>query len=161
MTLHGEMVFPKLSRFDRNQEPCSLALPLPAGALSNPENFSIWDGDQALPCQTTVTSRWPDKSVRWLYVDFLANLPGLREKRLSWRLEPSKPPREGSAAVAVVDGAVRLESGVATLHLSSPGDILELRTGLVADGASERLLGDCHHPFWEDDSGAVWKAVLA
>ncbi|MGI6355361.1 MAG: beta-L-arabinofuranosidase domain-containing protein [Lentisphaeria bacterium] len=160
MTLHGEMVFPKLSRFDRNQEPCSLALPLPAGALSNPENFSIWDGDRALPCQTTVTSRWPDQSVRWLYVDFLANLPGLKEKRLSWRLEPSKPPREGSAAVVVVDGAVRLESGVATLHLSSPGDILELRTGLVADGASERLLGDCHHPFWEDDSGTVWKAVL-
>ena len=59
-------------------------------------------------------------------------------------------------------GRWRCASGERRCNLASqfPGDILELRTGLVADGASERLLGDCHHPFWEDDSGTVWKAVL-
>lgn len=163
MIPHGEMVFPRLSRFDRQQEPCSLALPLRAGVLSSSEAFSIWDGDQALLCQATVTSRWPDQSVRWLYVDFLANLPGLKEKRLSWRLEPSEPSREGKALATVdvaADGSGCVHSGAAILRLSPPGGVLELRTGLVADGASERLLGDCHRPSWEDDSGTVWKAVL-
>ena len=122
-------------------------------------DFSIWDGDRALPCQTTVTSRWPDQVGALAFM--LIFWPTLRlEGKACLGAGTIKPPREGSAAVVVVDGAVRLESGVATLHLSSPGDILELRTGLVADGASERLLGDCHHPFWEDDSGTVWKAVL-
>ena len=162
MTHHGELTFPRLSRFDRIQEPCSLALPLPQGVLGSPDLFSIWDGDQSLPCQAMATSRWPDQSVRWLYADFQVDLPGLKDKRLTWRLAPSAAfpgDRACAAASVAADGAACLESGVAALRLSPPGGILELQTSLVAAG-EEQPFGDRHRPSWQDDSGTAWKAVL-
>ena len=53
-------------------------VPMPMGELTNLSNLRLRDsGGRDLPFQMTVLSEWPDKSVRWLRVNFEATLaPG-------------------------------------------------------------------------------------
>lgn len=74
--------FDKLYRYDRESEPCGIAIPVKAGTLWNAEGVQIRDGEKLLPSQTKITSRHQDGSVRYLFVRFQADLPGNASKEL-------------------------------------------------------------------------------
>ncbi|MEA3401111.1 MAG: hypothetical protein U9R79_07705, partial [Armatimonadota bacterium] len=57
-------------------EPVTTGVPFPEGALESGENVRLLDEAGAeLPLQVTVTGEYPDGSVRWLLLDFQADLP--------------------------------------------------------------------------------------
>ncbi len=115
MRLH----FEKLSRFDRAAEPCSVAVPFPCGMLGDASRFVVHDGGRPIPTQCRVTAMWPDGSVKWLLVHFLADLPGNEEKDFEcrWGQEPPPVPAEPVAAetsgaeVVVRTGDLRVSLG--------------------------------------------------
>lgn len=71
-----ELKFEKLYKGARASEPCTVAIPLQQGALKDVQGVTITDGKRPVPTQARATSRWKDGSVRWMLVDFLADLPG-------------------------------------------------------------------------------------
>jgi hypothetical protein len=59
---------------DRKAEPLTLGVPFPEGALEDTYRVRLTRNGNMIPCQREVTSRWPDGSVRWLLLDFLADV---------------------------------------------------------------------------------------
>ena len=71
-----ELYFPKLYRYDRVREHCSVAVPFAAGKLRSADSVKVFQGGKQTPVQTKVTARYQDGSIRYLFVRFLADLPG-------------------------------------------------------------------------------------
>ncbi len=70
------ITFEKIYLKERLLEPCSIAVPIAKGRLRNLEDIVVAkDGIETLS-QTKVTSYWEDGSIRFLFVRFLADLPG-------------------------------------------------------------------------------------
>src|SRR5438552_13202405 len=60
----------------RHAWPASASVPLPRGRVQSPDK--LWlaaPGGRAAPLQARALERWPDGSVRWLLLDFLAAGP--------------------------------------------------------------------------------------
>ena len=66
--------------------PVAGSVPFPPGTLTSPHRVRLLDGagNERL-VQAETVSRWPDGSVRWLMLDFIADLPG--DLRAGFRLE--------------------------------------------------------------------------
>ncbi len=79
-----KIYFDKLYKDDRNKELCGICVPLKKGTLDKDDisTVAILDGETAIPVQSEITSLWDDGSVRYLYVHFLADLPGNAKKEL-------------------------------------------------------------------------------
>ena len=60
----SQIRFDKLSMYDRDGEPVSLAVPFAKGQLQDLEAFGIVNGE-AIAVQKAVTSTWEDGSVKW------------------------------------------------------------------------------------------------
>lgn len=71
-----DIFFDKLYRYDRVQEPCYIGIPVKEGELTDISKVAVYQGEKVLPVQTKVTSRHKDGSVRFLFVRFMADLPG-------------------------------------------------------------------------------------
>lgn len=52
--------------------PVAAGLPLPPGWLRDPERVRVTEAGRPLPTQTSARALWPDGSVRWLGLDWLA-----------------------------------------------------------------------------------------
>lgn len=84
-----DIFFDKLYRYDRLQEPVGVALPFAKGKLSTLDNISIVQDGKALMIQPKVTSRHNDGSIRYAYVDFLADLPANKGAKAELLLDGS------------------------------------------------------------------------
>ena len=93
------LYFEKLSQFDRQAEPVTVAIPFARGKLTDPLHLLIYDGDRALPAQRRVLATWQEGSVKWLLVHFQPDLPGNRDKTL--RFEVSSHPTDIQPDVTV------------------------------------------------------------
>lgn len=148
--------FEKLAAFDRFQEPCSAAVPFARGEVREPFGISVKAGEESCPVQFRVTSRWPDGSVRWLLVHFLANLPANRSRDFSLRVEPA-PRAFAGLKVEESDGRLRVDTGALRLTLcrsGEPGLFHRLCCGRTEYGG-EQFRG----PFLTDEAGERWEAV--
>lgn len=155
----GAFRFEKLSRYDRPQEPCRIAVPFAHGTLTDGSRFVVTDGEHPVPTQVTVTARWPDSSVKWLLADFLADLPGNRGASFCWRTDGVAAPTPPAPAEARAEGnAVVLESGVASLRLGGAGARSPF-AGL-SYGALNLGPGEVRGPIWVDEAGAEWEAAV-
>jgi hypothetical protein len=81
------LYFEKISQFDRHAEPVTVSIPFAAGTLTDPTHLVIRDGDAALPTQNRALATWPDGSVKWLLVHFQPDLPGNRDKTLTFNVD--------------------------------------------------------------------------
>jgi hypothetical protein len=67
--------FEKISRFQRKGEFVETALPFAKGGLSDAGRILVHDGELNIRPQATVTAKWPDGSIKWVHISFLADLP--------------------------------------------------------------------------------------
>lgn len=70
------LTFEKIYLKDRAWEPCSIAVPIAKGKLKHTKGIVVAKNGIETLSQTKVTSYWEDGSIRFLFVRFLANLPG-------------------------------------------------------------------------------------
>ena len=105
--------FEKFSKLDR-REPVAFAVPCAQGELRDPADFRLLEGERVIPCQTTVTGRWPDDSVKWLFVRAICDLPGNAAKELHFACAGGPPPAPAPPRVTVsrlADGSLAIDTG--------------------------------------------------
>src|SRR5262249_51934097 len=108
----------------RNTWPATASVPLPRGRV--PSADALWlaaaDG-RAASAQLRALERWPDGSVRWLLVDFLADVPS--GGRATYTLRDGKPPEHASGrrirVEPTADGGRRLDTGVLAVTVPAHG----------------------------------------
>lgn len=146
----------KLSRYDRPAEPCTVAIPLPAGACREARRFAVINGKHPVPTQCRVTGTWPDGSVKWLLVHALVDLPG--NAAIEFGCGPQAPPLPAEP-VAVESGAggATLRSGRLVVSLGGPGQPIFSR---IRGGGPELEAGALAGPRITDADGAVFSAVV-
>lgn len=127
--------------------PLTFGLPFAPGVLTDAElTLTVRQAcasDLILPIQTRPTARWPDGSVRWLLID--AILPAGLATGARIALEPGEAPSVPPLTVRRHDGSVRIDTGIAELAISTPGntsaDWLRLLRPLPAAARLEMLDG--------------------
>jgi len=119
----NSIYFEKLSRFDRAAEPVTVSIPFAQGSLPNAARLSIRDGEAVLPSQKRALARWPDGSVKWLLTHIQPDLPGNRDKTLSFTVDPaaSAPPAATRVVVSEDAAGVRVETGSLSFLLPRDG----------------------------------------
>ncbi len=121
------------------QWPITTGVPFAQGTLGSEEQVRLVRGEEEVPAQVQLTARWPDGSVKWLLVTFLASAPAAGQAdyhlecgpRVRWaavgeglRVTPS------GAAVAetrvfVVDG-VEISTGALSLRVDRQGNLRDV-----------------------------------
>ena len=105
----------------RERWPLSRGVPLPEGEVDGVEELWVEDGSEnVLPAQFRVLGRWPDGSVKWVLVDWQADLDGggetvywLKHKHgvKAGRPQHKVQIAEGEDSVNVCTGALRFAIG--------------------------------------------------
>lgn len=115
--------FEKLSKYERLGEPCTAAIPFPQGELFDITKTAILDGNLLLPVQCKVTAKWPDNSVKWLLITFLADLPGNSGKDF-YLITNNETPLIPSQTIKIQEasGRLHIDTGELKLILSKPGE---------------------------------------
>ena len=63
------------ARFERHGEPVAIGVSFPRGEVSSSESWSLIDEHSTpVPAQTTILDRWGDQSIRWMLVEFQADV---------------------------------------------------------------------------------------
>ena len=108
----------------RHTWPATASVPMPRGRV--PSADALWlataDG-RAAPAQLRALERWPDGSVRWLLVDFLAEAPSGGRATYTLRDgKPPAPPRGPRLRIeSAKDGGRRLDTGVLAATVPAHG----------------------------------------
>ena len=128
--------FEKISRFDRDAEPVSVSIPFAAGTLEAPERLIIRDDDALVPSQNRVLAAWPDGSIKWLLVHLQPDLPGNRDKILSFDIVEDVPTPDLPAQVSIEETPFGLGVDTGPLSFLVPNEgFLPLRD-VVLEGVS-------------------------
>jgi hypothetical protein len=144
-----DLVFPKLSVFDRKAESLRAASPHAPGALKDPAGVRVSRGGAVYPSQSRATALWPDGSVKWLLTSFQADLPANRE--CVYTLEQGRPgePETPLRLDRIAGGGLVIHTGPLKAGLGGPGSPVlgDLELGSVSfkkgefDGPWLRLKG--------------------
>lgn len=114
--------FEKLSKYDRPREPVSCALPLAKGVLTDLSKVTVMDEDRPVPTQVKATAVWPDGSIKWLFISFLADLPGNKGKQFGIDLDRAALPIPFQGVTVYEDRhRLTIATGVLTAELTCPG----------------------------------------
>lgn len=97
-----EVRFPKLYRYDREREHCQVAIPFVKGELMDSELIQIYQDGRLMPSQKKVTSRHSDGSIRYLFVRFLADLPGNAKAVLEAKKVSEAELKQGGAKLSAL-----------------------------------------------------------
>jgi hypothetical protein len=111
------------SRLRRRLEPVTFGIPLPRGAASRTDAFSLTDSTgRQMPCDVRALDRWADESIRWLLVD--AQVDNDAEATPQYLLQ-HRPAPAGPGVPKIVarqDGArVHVDTGVLACVLAPGG----------------------------------------
>jgi hypothetical protein len=93
--------------FDVSHWPITTGVPFAQGALVNAEQVRLVCGQKEVPVQVQLTARWPDGSVKWLLITFLASAAAAGQA--DYRLECGPTVRRAE----VIEGLTVTGSGVA------------------------------------------------
>ncbi len=94
--------------------PVSQGVPFPRGALGSADHARVLDDAGAeVPSQVNVTSRWPDDTVKWLLLDFQADIPEGGEARyaLEFGTEVTRAEVPDPLAVTATEEAMTVDTG--------------------------------------------------
>ncbi len=91
---------------DRINEPVTSGVPFEEGVLTNKDNVRLFDGVTELPLQTNVTSKWPDGSIKWLLLDFQADVLANTSKTLT--LKYNQGFKLSSSEITVIEDALAI-----------------------------------------------------
>lgn len=125
---------------ERMAEPVRIGVPIRKGIWFSEDGYEILDPSGAVyPCQTQCLNTWPDGSIKWLLVDFLANSPA--DTELLWTVEkrPSKSSIVDRITLEKCENIWKVNTGACCFSLST--DVLRPFTK-VETSSSAVVLSD-------------------
>ena len=102
----------------RSNEPVGLGIPLPPGALADTSELALsrHGESSSIPFQAKPLASWPDGSIRWVHISFLATLQAGTETSLF--LEKAIPDASGvSMAIEHMNGSLIVNTPEASYEL--------------------------------------------
>lgn len=152
--------------------PITTGVPFAQGRLGSPENVRLVQGNEETPAQVRLTARWPDGSVKWLLITFLAAAPasGQADYRLECgptvrRTEPveglvvkASASAPETSRVFTLDG-VTIGTGELTLQIDRRGSIRELADhdfrSFAGDASAQTVAEDAEGRAYESAEGTL------
>ena len=113
---------PSLPSFERHGEPVAIGVTCPRGAVNRAERWGLTDQrGRAVPVQTTALDRWSDGSVRWLLVEFQADV--LPDAASYYALAPDETAEPDGLAITIEHAGevLRVNTGAATIDVPRSG----------------------------------------
>ena len=107
---------------DREAWPVTSGVPFAKGILGDAQRCELRGPDgKAIPGQFRALAYWPDGSVKWLLIDFLASTQGGQEQvhRLRYNVAPGPAPE--TFRITDTKGGLTVETGELRAELSSQG----------------------------------------
>ena len=104
-----DIFFDKLYRYPRINECVSIAVPFAKGELYNTDNISIVQNKRKCIIQPKVTAEYDDGSIKYLFVDFMADLPANKSAKAvltTTKQELANLIADGQSECAKQDGTV-------------------------------------------------------
>lgn len=106
--------FEKIYSTHVGDEPCSLALPLKAGQLTGCDGVRVYnERGEAVPTQAKATAFYPDGSIKWIFVRFMADLPPRQAVDYSLKLDDIN-----TAFNEIITGEDFVDTGAVSVELS-------------------------------------------
>ncbi len=135
---------------DAVRVPITTGLPFPQGALGDDAHLRLLDsGGREMALQSEVTARWPDGSVQWALLDFVADIPAGATGRFGVEYGSVVKRTVAAEGIAIErDGDVlTVDTGVlrVTFDAESGGRLHEVLLDANGDGSyspDETMLGD-------------------
>lgn len=127
------------ARADRKDEPVTCGVPWPSGALGDAACLVMRDDrGRIVNLQARALDRWPDGSVRWALLDWLAD----SEREVSYRVdvEGRAASSPGSALAGHRGDCIHVDTGVARFEVRAGGMFPFAAHGGVAEGVRTELL---------------------
>jgi len=122
--------------------PVTAGVPFARGALKDGRSVLLTAGSRQLPLQTEVLARWPDKSVKWLLLDFQAR-PGRKNFVLKYGDGVQGRAAAGGIKAGRKDGTVTVDTGALRFTVEADGcgfiDRLSYAGRKVFGSAGKRL----------------------
>ncbi len=115
----ADIYFDKLYRYDRKAEPCGIGIPVPEGEIRDAEGVGVYQEGRRLPLQAKITSRHKDGSVRFLFLRFLADLPGNKGAVLQYGLHDEAAEEQDCADGTGAGGKEIWPDGVSPVNVST------------------------------------------
>lgn len=89
---------------ERSGEAVRIGVPVPNGRWAKDSSFVIGHPDGLVrPCQVQCLKRWPDDSIKWLLVDFQAQVPAL--STTTWTLSQQDKQAHWQKQIQIEEGA--------------------------------------------------------
>ncbi|MCR5742884.1 MAG: glycoside hydrolase family 127 protein [Lachnospiraceae bacterium] len=154
----SELYFPRLYRYERPMEHVQSAVPFARGVFFDDDEIVITQNGHALPTQTKVTSRYPDGSVRFLFVRFMANLPANRGTVVDMGYEKcaNSAPSATGLRVSRDGGHITVNDDNGPLSFTVADDTANLFYKLD-DGMKSYSAGQFVGPLLKDGNGLEYK----
>lgn len=142
--------FDKLYRYDRLSEPAGIAIPFREGELKDTGKIAIMQNDRPCMIQPKVTSRHADGSVRYLYIDFLADIPANKGTVLQLEHDTDAKCNETGAVVLKTENGFCVNTGCLQFTVKNNSkSIFET----VDDGRKKYTADNFEGPYLKDDAG--------
>jgi len=103
--------------------PVRVGVPVPEGDLTSTDNVRLLDGGlQETACQVSTLATWPDGSIKWLCLDFLADvLPSGAQYTLEYGPQISRRPCSEPLTVTDDGSYVEIVTGPAKFRIEKAG----------------------------------------
>jgi PcRGLX-like N-terminal RIFT barrel domain len=106
----------------RHREPVSIGIPLPAGQVRSVAKLSLESAGRGdIPLQARPLDLWPDGSVRWLLLDFAADLDTDGLAAFVLRNGKAAEPAPEGLRISENENELRVSTGIATFGFSVGG----------------------------------------
>ncbi|WP_066738207.1 beta-L-arabinofuranosidase domain-containing protein [Butyrivibrio sp. AE2032] len=140
MSTEIEIFIDKLYRYDRKNEHCSIGFPIERGLVSDTSCFSVWDPVKEiyLPVQVKATSRYPDGSIRFVFIRFIADIPANKKSTFICKIQGSDENAESKEVTSY--SPVKITKTSAGYELSTKDDVTDREFKLGLSDNSDKLL---------------------
>ena len=143
--------------------PVTSGIPFPQGELSSSDNARVLtSANREVPSQMRVMSAWPDGSVKWLLVDFQANVA--RNQKSTYRLEYGKgvSRTQVNSPLRVKEDKTNIKIDTGEIKFSISRKRFTLFEHVVLNGQTRQLVGGSEKQgsIAVDDDGEVYYSSL-
>lgn len=156
-----ELKFEKTYRYDRVKEPCCIAIPFEKGRLFQEQKLCIRNEKaESIPFQVRITSRWSDRSIRWMLVRFQADLKANQAVSYDALIEEIAEPREMvSTLLTEKKGRMVIETGGLSVTLKQPDEV-EGIFEQISYRENQYGAGDFSGPVISDGEGREYSFII-